>query len=73
MSAPKQVHSESSKKDLERLEIAKTGYKGEIVKETVTLNRIIGQTLGENMLYTTNNTDTILMIFLNEFFGVDFY
>ena len=43
------------------------------MKETVTLNRIIGQTLGENVLYTTNNNDTILMIFVNESFGVDFY
>ncbi|KAI6661895.1 hypothetical protein LOD99_9666 [Oopsacas minuta] len=50
LSKPKLLHENSSKRDLERLEIARNGYSSDIVTEIVTLHRSMGQTLGMNVI-----------------------
>ena len=45
--------TETGKRDLERLDIAKRGYPGDKIVETVSLHRSMGQTLGKGYKYCT--------------------
>ena len=48
---PTSLTTETSKRDLERLDIAKRGYPGDKIMETVSLHRSMGQTLGRGYKY----------------------
>ena len=50
------MDTESSKRDLERLEVARNGYSSQIVVESVTLSRSMGQTLGSDWIESPSNS-----------------